>query len=93
MLTLSGSLVVIGGVGGLAGAGLGGDGGGSGSRVGLPGGGNGSDADADGEGGGGGGGAAGVIRLNALIAPTCPGGVTPVDSCTTGTLTVIPDPL
>ena len=93
MLTVSGLLVVIGGVGGLAGAGLGGDGGGSGSRVGLAAGGNGSDADADGEGGAGGGGAAGVVRLNALIAPTCPGGVTPAPSCTTGTLTVVPDPI
>ncbi len=93
MLALSGSFAVIGGVGGLAGAGLGGDGGGSGTRVGQVNAANGSDADADGEGGAGGGGAAGLVRLNALIAPTCPGGITPGGSCTTGTLTVIPDPL
>ena len=90
-LTLSGSFVVIGGVGGLAGAGLGGDGGGSGSRVGVVGGDSGSDADADGEGGAGGGGSAGVVRLNALAAPTCPAGVTPTTACTGGTLTVLPD--
>ena len=92
-LTLSGSFVVIGGVGGLAGAGLGGDGGGSGTRVNVAGGDNGADADADGEGGAGGGGSAGLVRLNSLIQPTCPAGVTPGASCATGTVTVIPDPL
>ena len=92
VLTLSGSFVVTGGVGGLAGAGLGGDGGGSGSRVGLVGGDNGSDADADAEGGAGGGGAAGRVRLNALTAPTCPAGVTPETSCIGDALSVVPDP-
>ena len=93
VLELSGSFTVAGGLGGLAGAGLGGDGGGAGSRVGLVGGGNGADADADGEGGGGGGGAAGRVRINALIAPTCPAGVTPETSCSPGALTVVPDPI
>jgi len=92
LLTLSGSFVVVGGVGGIAGSGLGGDGGGTGSRVGVVGGGDGADADADAEGGAGGGGSAGVVHLNALAAPTCPGGVTPPTSCEAGALVVVPDP-
>jgi len=81
-LTIAGSLVVDGGDGAEGSAGAGGAGGTGTTFAGQAG----ANQDGSGESGAGGGGGGGRVRLNATVAPTLCGQVSPTTACTSGVL-------
>ncbi len=82
LLSLTGMIIVDGGDGGKGAAGVGGGGGTGATPEGV----GGASGDGTQQGGGGGGGSGGRVRLNATAAPVCTPVVSPLGSCSSGSM-------